>query len=125
MNKRDYNLEFENRGSYLYVKLTGRDSFKSSLEYWSKIGAKTLELGHQKVFVHENLDGELTEAEIYHIVTKFKEVGLLGIQIAFFDENFTEASINAFGELVASNRGANVKIFQSLEEAQRWIEKES
>ncbi len=118
-----YTLDFEDRGFYLFAHLTGKDSFEASMEYWYAIAAKTNQLGYSKVLVHENLTGHVSEAEIYDIMTSFKDAGFLGIQIAFYDENMADEEINDLGQLIVNNRGADVKIFGSLEEAQRWIER--
>jgi hypothetical protein len=45
-------------------------------------------------------------------------------QIAFFDENKTDVTLNAPGHCVAANRGATAEVFQSLEAAQNWIEED-
>ncbi len=117
-----YTLAFEDRGNYLYAHLTGKDSFESGLEYWRAIADKTLELGHKRVLVHENMLGDLNKAEVFEIITQFTKPAYLGIRLAFFDENIDDESLNALGQLVATNRGIMVEVFQTLKAAQHWIE---
>ncbi len=119
-----YTLTFEDRGSYLYAHLTGQDSFESGLEYWRAIADKTLELGHKRVLVHENMLGDLNKAEVFEIITQFTKPAYLGIRLAFFDENIDNESLNALGQLIATNRGLMVEVFQTLEAALRWIEQD-
>ncbi|VGO20244.1 hypothetical protein [Pontiella sulfatireligans] len=122
MFKKEYTLEFEDRGSYLYARLNGKDSFVDSLSYWHQIADRVKDLGFHRLLVHENLEGEVSEGEIYDLVIDLKDTDLLSVKIAFYDENQDEAALNAFAQLVAVNRGGNVKIFHSLGTAQRWIE---
>jgi hypothetical protein len=116
-----YELEFEDRGDYLYARLTGRDSVDAGLHYWQAIADRAVELGHKKILVHENMLGRLTKAQMFDLVTRLVQPEYLGIRIAFFDENLDDSTLNALGQLVAVNRGATVEIFPSLQAAQHWI----
>ena len=119
-----YSLKFEDRNSYLYVHLTGQDSFEASLSYWNEIADQVKELGSKKLLVHEDLTGEVTEIEIYDVILDLVTSGLMDLKIAFYDEKSEDAALNALGHLVATNRGANIMIFKSLEAAQHWIEQD-
>jgi hypothetical protein len=117
----EYELTIEKRVDYLYAYITGLSSYENSMQYWGKIADELHRQGLKKVLVHKNLTGSLSAAEIYDIVTRFAEAGFLGIHVAFYDENEGDADLNALGELIATNRGAFVKVFTSLEEAEAWI----
>ena len=119
-----FTLTFEDRGSYLFAHLCGHDSFEASLQYWQEICDKTIALGHKKLLVHENLLGELSKTQIFEIVTHFTKPKYLGIQLAFYDENMDDGTLNALGQLVATNRAARMEIFPSLDAAQLWIEQD-
>jgi hypothetical protein len=118
----DYTLTFEQRSDYLYACLTGKDSHAASIEYWTSIAGKLQSLGLKKVLVHENLTGKLTAAEMFDVVTRFSDVGFLGVVIAVYDENTADEEMNTLGELIAKNRGAFIRLFYSLEEAEQWIQ---
>jgi len=120
MAENDYTLEFEDRGSYLYAHLTGMDSFAASLSYWNTIADKVHELGHTKLLVYENLIGEVSEGEIFDVMMDILPAGT-GISVAFFDENQADSKINELGQLIANNRGATIRIFQTLADAEKWI----
>ena len=119
-----YTLSFENRDSYLYAHLVGQDSFRASLSYWNDIADKVGELGLTKLLVHEDLIGEVTETQIYELIMDLMNSSLRAVKIAFYDENSDDTDLNALGQLIANNRGANVKIFPSLEAAKHWIEQD-
>jgi hypothetical protein len=121
MSSNEYSLEFRDRESYLYVYLSGKDSFAASLSYWNEIADQVTKSGKQKLLVHENLVGEVSQAEIYDLIADLSKSALMNTRIAFYDENHADESVNQFGRMVAQNRGANIQVFQSLAAAERWI----
>ena len=116
----NYQIAFEDRGGYLFVHLTGTDSFAASLSYWHEIADKADELGQYRVLVHEALEGQVSEAEMFDIMNDVVPSGL-GVRIAFYDENQDNAQVNELGQLIAENRGAIIKIFGTLTDAERWL----
>lgn len=120
MSASDHQLRFENRGKYLYAHLSGHDGFEASLNYWHAIADEAKATGHDRVLVHENLAGDVSEDEMFEIMLSLISKGI-GIKVAFFDENHESAELNALGELVATNRGLNVQIFDSLSAAEEWL----
>jgi hypothetical protein len=121
MSTNNYRLTFEDRDTYLYAHLMGEDSFAASLSYWNEIADKVKALDCRKLLIHEDLTGKVVESEMHEIIMDLMPSGLLDVQIAFFDENLNGASMNALGQSLAVNKGANVKIFDSLNAAQDWI----
>jgi hypothetical protein len=122
MSDLGYQLEFEARDTYLYARLTGKDSFAASLSYWNEIKDKVQDTGAKKLLVHENLEGEVNEEEMYDLMVDLLRDGFPEVKVAFFDENLNDADINHLGKMVANNHGANVRIFESLSNARYWIE---
>jgi hypothetical protein len=119
----EYQLEFEARNTYLYARLSGKDSFAAGLSYWNEIKDKVEETGAKKLLVHEALEGEVTEEEMYDLMVDLVRHGFPEVRVAFFDENLDDKAINHLGKMVAESRGANnVRIFESLPDAQYWIE---
>ena len=124
MMEKTYQLTFEERDNYLYAHLTGQDSFGASLSYWNKIADKVTELAATRLLIHEDLIGNVTEAEIFDVVADLLGSGLVGIRIALFDANSNDTPLNALGQLMANNRGGKVKLFKTLDAAQQWIVKD-
>lgn len=120
MNMREFTLTYEIRENYLYAHITGRDSFAASLDYWNKIAGKVRQLGLNKLLVHENLIGAVSEGEIFDVMMDILPSST-GIKVAFYDENNADQNINDLGQLIANNRGADICIFQTLEAAEKWI----
>lgn len=120
MARHDYTLTFEDRGQYLYAHLTGTDSYAASLSYWNEISDEVRKFDFRRLLVHENLIGHVNEGEVFDIICDLVPSGL-GIKVAFYDENRADADINELGLLIASNRGIDVRMFSSLEDAEKWI----
>lgn len=125
MNGQNYQLTFEDRNAYLYVRLTGEDSFAASLSYWNEIAAQVKLRGCERMLIHENLVGQVAESEMHDIIMDLLPSGLAEIQIAFFDENVEDTALNLLGQNLAGEKGANVKVFKSLEAAKEWITDEA
>lgn len=73
-----------------------------------------------RLLVHENLTGKVTEGEIFDVMMDLIPSST-GIKVAFYDENRADQNINELGQLIANNRGADIRIFQSLEKAEIWM----
>jgi len=120
MKEKSYTLQFELRDDYLYAHLEGQDSFNASIEYWPRIAEEVRTRNLTKVLVHENLEDELSEGEVFELIMEVLPAST-GIKVALFDEQQVNSDINELGELVARNRGADIRIFQSLENAENWL----
>ena len=124
MNEFNYKLTFDNRETYLYAFITGQDSFAASLSYWNEMADEVNRLGYTKLLVHEQLEGNVDEGEIFDLIMDLKESALRGVQIAFYDENRDDIPITALGQLIANTRGGAVRLFQNLKAAMNWIEQD-
>ena len=98
MNALDYQLTFEDRSTYLYVRLTGEDSFAASLSYWNEIADQVKLRGCDKILIHENMVDKVNETEMYDIITDVLPTGLEEVQIAFYDDNLEEGWFPEKGE---------------------------
>ena len=117
-----YTLEFEQRPQYLYAYVRGeKDSLEISLQYWKEIADECWRAGFSKVFIEEDINGEMSIIEMYQFTSEISNIGFSGIRVAFVDRCLNQRELNTFGELVATNRGLNGKIFNSSEEAEEWL----
>ena len=124
MNEFNCKLTFDTRETYLYAFITGQDSFAASLSYWNEMADEVNRLGYTKLLVHEQLEGNVDEGEIFDLIMDLKESALRGIQIAFYDENRDDIPINALGQVIANDHGGAVRLFQNLKAAMNWIEQD-
>lgn len=117
-----YNLTFEDRIGYLYAFVEGEnDSAEVTTLYWREIVAKCTENDTRKLMVEEDLPGGPSETEVYHLASGLSKLGLYRIKIAFVDRHLDQQDLNQFAELVAVNRGINGKIFNNVDDAEKWL----
>ncbi len=117
-----YTLEFEPCPEYLYAYVKGeKDSLEISLQYWKEIADECRRTGYKKVFIEEDIKEEMSTIEMYQFTSEIPNIGFSGIRIAFVDRHLNHQELNGLGELVATNRGVNGKVFNSSEEAEEWL----
>ena len=74
-----------------------------------------------KVLIVENIVANGTIADAYQLSSDLPHMGYLGIKVAFVDRYLDQQELNLFGELTAVNRGINAKVFNDIDEAERWL----
>lgn len=117
-----YNLTFEDRTGYLYAFVDGEnDSAEVTTLYWREILARCSENDTRKLLVEEDLPGNPSETEVYHLASALSKLGFQRIKIAFVDRHLDQQELNRFAELVAVNRGVNGRIFNNAHEAEKWL----
>jgi hypothetical protein len=118
-----YSITFEHRSNYLYAYVKGdKDSYEISKAYWSEIAEECAKLEIRKVLVDEDIAEPMPSmSEVYHGASERSFMGLSGLKIAFVDRHAEQHEQNLFGELVATNRGLFCKVFNTFEEAERWL----
>lgn len=117
-----YNLEFEERTDYLYAYVSGdKDNIEISTQYWREIADECRRTKCRKVLIVEDLKESVSTTETYQIASEIPHMGFFGIKVAFVDQYIEQHAVNEFGGLVSTNRGLNVKLFNSIEEAEKWL----
>lgn len=115
-------LKFEHRPKYLYAYVSGeKDSYEISKQYWTEIAERLKESGFDRVLIDEDIEEVVSLMDEFQLVSELPEIGFTGIRIAFYDRKIEHKDLNEFGELVASNRGMNARVFNDLELAVAWI----
>lgn len=121
-NDKPYRLTFEHRPEYLYVYVEGQeDSYEISRAYWQEIAGECKDKKYKRALVVEDIVESGTIAEAYQLCSEFPQMGYIGIKVAFVDRYSEQSEENQFGELVAVNRGINVKTFNDVEDAEKWL----
>ncbi len=117
-----YQLTLEHRSEYLYAAVTGEhDSYEISRAYWQEIADEVVRTNAQRVLIDENIVESGTMADVFTLATEIPKMGFGSARIAFVDRYLDQHEVNAFGELVAVNRGLNGKAFNSITEAEAWL----
>ena len=117
-----YQIAFEQRPQYLYVYVTGaHDSYEISRRYWLEVSEQCGKSNCKKVLIEEDIPEAVSLADMYQLGTDLAEMDFLGVRVAFYDRYAEQQDLNEFGELVAVNRGLYGKIFNNINEAEKWL----
>jgi hypothetical protein len=117
-----YRIKFEHRPQYLYAHVSGEhDSVKISISYWRDIADECRRTETAKVLVDEDIAEAVSKLETYKIANEISKIGFTNVLVAFVDRYLEHQEANQFGELVASNRGLRVKVFNDTETAEKWL----
>ena len=121
-NEKSYQINFEHRPQYLYVYVSGEhDSYEISHRYWLEVAGECNRTGYRKVLIDEDIEEDISMAEMFQLATALPQIGFQGVHVAFYDRFAEHADLNQFGELVATNRGLLARVFNNLEEAEKWL----
>lgn len=117
-----YKIEFENRPEYLYAFVTAeRETKEMSLAIWEEILQERSRDKCGKILVEQDIpEIDVTYFEKYECVNKLVPE-LMRIDVAFVDKYREQMELNKFTELVATNRGLSVKVFNNFNEAEKWL----
>lgn len=120
---KQYNIKFENRSEYLYAYVTGEeDNVEISAQYWNEIAEECRQNNYKKVLVVEDInDAVASVVELYQFAVELPKLGFAGTYIAFVDRYIEQNELNKFVELVASNRGLMGRVFNDVNEAEKWL----
>ncbi len=122
LQTKPFSLTFEDRTEYLYVYVSGeKDSYEISRQYWQEISDECKRTGASKILIDENLSENVTPVEAFRFTTDFLQTKFHGIKIAFVDRRQEQDELNRFGELVAINRGVNMKLCENVADAETWL----
>ena len=118
-----YTITFELRPKYLYAYIKGEaDSYDISHAYWTDISAECAKHKVKKLLVDEDLGKPIDSvSEVFQGAAERAFMGLSGLKIAFVDRHPDHREQNLFGELVATNRGLFCKVFDDLQEGEKWL----
>ena len=59
--------------------------------------------------------------KIYRFASEYFQLGFHKILVAFVDRHPAHQKLNLFGEMVATNRGGRVRIFDTISDAKQWL----
>jgi hypothetical protein len=96
--------------------------------YFGEALAACVRLGYSALLVEEHLQGRrLSLADVFHIAIETTEqLRPILRRLAFVDVSADRSMENMrFAETVAVNRGATVRVFETVSEARAWLQEEN
>jgi len=120
-NNKGYSIHFEDRKAQLYVQLKGTNvDFESSRKYWFEIFEQTSRGRYRCVLIERDLTDALTPGEIFQLISNAASVAPRTVKFAVVDHNLGRQR-NELEEVVATNRGLNIRIFDEMRQAEEWL----
>lgn len=118
----DIQIRFEDRLGYLYAEVSGpRDSRAISTAYWMRIAERCDARKARKLMVVENLGDFEGDRNMADMVDAIIAMGLGRLKVAFVTGRVEEMARLEHGEILAIERGANGRVFESTALAERWL----
>ena len=115
-----YTIKFEDRGDYLYTLVGGNTlSPEIARRYWDEIAEECNRLGKTKIMIEKNFAQTVSAPEMLEMGVYLGKV-LPNRKIAFLDR-FKNESVNELGKKIARNQGVKLQVFETVENAEKWL----
>jgi len=118
-----YHLALEEHPRYLRATVTGSNNPRNALRFLKESYEACIERGQNALLLEMNFSGPAFDfGGIFSVVSERSADGKKLRKIAYVDTSPRDPKTMKFAETVAINRGVNVRLFQDLAAAQRWME---
>ena len=119
----DYELRFQDCGSYLRVTITGPlDSLETSLAYWREIASECERRGTRALLAIDRMGGDpLPQGDVERLVEAMRESYMRHMKVAYCESTPADLPQTEYGELQAREAGYTVRVFGSEREAELWL----
>jgi hypothetical protein len=115
-----YTILYDNRENYLYVHISGLESYEAAVSFWHELEKKTTKENIDKIIVVDEVSGRLNALKHYEISIIIANL-FPGKKIAFVDPKQDTFELNKFGETVVFNRGGIALVCRSEAEGLEWL----
>jgi hypothetical protein len=117
-----YKLTLDQKPAYLHAVVTGQNSRQTVTGYLENIRRECVARGCVRVLIEEHLEGPRLEATAVFEIAAEGSSRAAGVfrAIAYVDVN-ASGDMMKFAETVAVNRGAPVRLFASVADAEKWL----
>jgi len=117
-----YQLTIEERPTYVYARVEGDLTAANALRFLEEANAACVKSGRTDVLLDMQLHGpNLNTTNIYEVISQRAPSGSKLRKIAYVPYKGGDPSMAHFAETVAINRGVNVRLFESVAAAERWL----
>ena len=118
----EYRLTLVPHPGYLHASVTGAHSVENAARFLREVREACTTQGVSAVLLEVNFSGpSLATGSIFSVISKESAEGKLLRKVAYVDPSDRDPAKIKFAETVALNRGVNVRLFASVEEAGRWL----
>ena len=115
-----YTLELEDRNGYVYALASGEKlTALISSSYWNEIAGRCFETECFRVLIEKNFVEGVGPSDMLLMADHLGSL-LPGRRIAFVDR-YKHDDINELGKKLARNRDVMMQLFDSVDDAERWL----
>lgn len=115
-----YYIRLEIQEKYLHVLVGGEElSAEIAQKYWNEIAEKCAETGVLKILIEKDFKESVEPPEMLQMANHLGKI-LANSKIAFLDR-YKNEYINELGKVLARNQGVMLRIFENVEEAEKWL----
>ena len=115
-----YDIRYEDRGSYLFVHISGPESYDEASRFWEKLKSEVDARKMDRVLVVDEVTGVLEFEDVTWLSLKIA-VLFYGKSIAYVDPKEESYVANSFGESIVAGQGVKVRLFRNERDAVAWI----
>lgn len=117
-----YTITFEEYPKYLYALVHGEEyGYEVLAAFLREIADECKKRDFTQVLIEENISGTASETDVFRIASELPELGFAEIRMAYIDRFANQNELNEFGRQVAVKSGVDVRIFNSQDEADKWL----
>jgi hypothetical protein len=116
-----YELTFEEREGYLYVRVSAAAiDRESALAYLREVADRCSRTSCSRVVLERDIPVMLSDADLLFTTDDF--LGMMqDVRVAFLNPHQPIDDDMAFAMVIANNRGAEFKLHRSLDDAVAWL----
>ena len=119
-HQKEYELETENRGSYLYAVVGGlRVTPEIGLGYWREIVDECEELGLSKILLVHNFVTMISMSDMLEVIGPVADL-LKGRTFAFVDTR-GQNDIPEAAKPILRSLNVKMQLFDNVERAEKWL----
>lgn len=118
----DYAMTVEENPGYVHAMATGERTAANARRFLEEAYQACVRLGRDALLVEVRFDGpSLPLGSIFAVIKDRAMDGASLRRIAYVEPNLRDAEQASFAELVALNRGVNVRLFADIAAARAWL----
>jgi hypothetical protein len=117
-----YTIVFEDYPTYLYALVHGEQyDYDVIASFLRDIANECKTRNFRSVLVEENISATATEEDIARAAADLPDFGFSDIRMAYLDRFSEQKEINEMGEDIAVDHGVDVKLFNDMAAADKWL----
>lgn len=118
-----FRIGFRQEDGHLRASVSGYGgNLETTIAYWKAIGEQVREVGPVSLLVVDRMDGgRMPLEQLPHFVDALSGRGFEGMRIAFVETHIDQLSQAEVAEILACEKGFNVRVFSNEMDAAMWL----